>query len=147
MTEIGSVALFAGLQRRDVTAVRRLGVLLDLSRGSVICSRGRKAGQFTVVLGGDVYVRRAHRTIVCGTGSHFGAVELLDQRVCDATVWTESAVRALVFDPRAFTGLLTEVPVVGRRLMSELVKHVPPDSSLFCVDVETADGTLAVIAG
>jgi len=147
MIEIGNVGLFCGLQRRHLTVVRRLGSLLDLSRGSVICTRGHAAGQFTVVLAGEVYVRREHRTIVCGPGSHFGAVELLARRPADATVWTESAVQALVFEPRAFTGMLDEVPAIGRRLMAELVKHVPDDTSLFCTGAEPADPKLAVLAG
>jgi CRP-like cAMP-binding protein len=147
MIEITSVPLFHGLQRRHLAAVRRHGVLLDLSRGSVIFSRGQKARQFIVLLAGEVYVRRDHVTVACGPGSHFGAPELLGKRPCDATVWTESAARALVFDPRGLVGMLDEVPAVGRRLMGELVKHVPVNTSLFCVDAVPADVAPAVLAG
>jgi CRP-like cAMP-binding protein len=144
---ISNVPLFHGLQHRHIANIRRLGCLLDLTRGTVLCTRGRPPGQFAVVIAGEFYVRRDHRTFVCGPGSHFGALELLGKQPCDATVWTESAARALIFEPRAFAGMLFEVPILTRRLMSDLVKHVPMDSSLFCLDTTAAkDAATAVLA-
>ncbi len=135
---IGSVPLFAGLRPRDVATLRRLSDLLDLPRGTVLCNRGRRAGQFVAVLDGEVLVRRGHRTIVCGPGSHFGALELLTQRAPDATVWSESHVRVLVVEARAFGRLLELVPVVSRRLMRQVATQVPVDSTMFCVDTRVA---------
>lgn len=134
--ELHEVPLFRGCRPGDVTWIGRHGTLLELPMGRTVLRAGATARDFVVVLDGVVSVADGEGVALAGPGSHFGELGLIDGGVHDVTVTTQTPVRLLVFDARAFRGMLHGVPAVSRRLLEGLVARVrrpQPSRSLAAV--------------
>lgn len=127
--ELSEVGLFAGCRPDELRWIGRLGDTLDLPAGRTLCSEGSTAREFVVVVRGAVVATNGHGPAVYGPGSHFGEMGLVDGGSHSETVVTETPVRLLVFEARAFRGLLERAPSVSRKLLRELVHRVRADQS------------------
>lgn len=123
-TTLRDVQLFAGCRPTDTKLIRRLSTVLDLSPGSEICREGEAAREFVVVLDGQVAATNGVGPVLCGPGSHFGEMGLIDGGRQQESVVALTPVRLLVLDARAFRGMLERVPSVSRKLLRGLVDRV-----------------------
>lgn len=128
--DLREVPLFRGCRPNDLSWIGRHGTLLELPAGRTVLRGGATARDFVVVLDGVVSVADEGSVALAGPGSHFGELGLIDGGVHDVTVSTQTPVRLLVFDARAFRGMLSRTPGVSRRLLEGLVARVrQPQSS------------------
>lgn len=123
-SELREIPLFAGCRPQDVQLIERLSTRLDLEAGAEIVREGSAAREFVVVLDGDVAATNGTGPVLRGPGSHFGEMGLVDGGPSDESVVALTAVRLLVFDARAFRGMLERVPSVSRKLLRELTDRV-----------------------
>lgn len=115
------VPLLRGCSARDREVMCRLGDLVRLERGSVLMEQGRFGHEAVVLLDGALTVSRDETVVaVLQPGAVVGEGAVLNGGRRTATVVAATPVELLVFDQRSFTCLLAEVPVVTRRILSEL---------------------------
>jgi CRP-like cAMP-binding protein len=112
LSQIREVELFAGCRPEQLRWIDRHSDVVELPAGSILAGEGERAGQFAVVASGEID----------GGVSHFGAASLITGRPQGATVVALTPVRLLVFEARAFRGLLENAPPVARKLLREFVE-------------------------
>lgn len=106
--------LFASCNRRELTAVRSLGTVVDVEAGRVLLREGDAATEFYVVLTGEASVTGHGMTPrSAGPGQFFGELELLDWGPRASTATAVTAMRLLVFTRVEFRALLSAVPSVA----------------------------------
>lgn len=120
--QIAALELFKGCRAKDVRWVASNSDMLYLSAGTLLAIEGKPVREFVVMIDGEATVTsdggpsRALRA-----GEFFGHDGLVDRLPHKATVAITEPTRALVFEARAFHGLLDKLPVVSKKLMRDLV--------------------------
>jgi CRP-like cAMP-binding protein len=122
--ELVQVPLFRGCKPEQLRWIAKHGDVIELPRGSVLCTEGTTARQFIVVLSGVAYPQDDGAGLVYGPGSHFGELGLLGSGTNPHTVAAISPVRLLVLDARSFSGLLARMPTIGVKLLRNLASQV-----------------------
>lgn len=120
-TEIANTPLFGACRGEQLRWIERVADVVDVPADRELARAGDRAREFAVVLDGVVAVTDHEGRRLCGAGFHFGHDALIDDGSATRTVRTTTPVRLLVFEPRAFRGLLERVPSVTRKLLRELV--------------------------
>lgn len=117
--------LFAGLSRKELTALARVTEDVDLATGKVLCKEGQTAQEFFVIIEGEVEVtRRGKRLATRGDGEFFGEVALVEDIPRTATVTAKTPLRFFVLTRRSFLRLLDEQPGVERKVMRALAQRL-----------------------
>lgn len=122
--ELLEVPIFSGCRPDELRWIDKLGDTIDLPAGRVLAQQGQTAREFIVVVRGAVTAENGDGWQILGHGAHFGEVGLIDGGDHPATVVTETPVRVIVFEARAFRGLLDRAPRVARKLLGELVEKM-----------------------
>ena len=82
-----SAPLFAGLSRKDLTALARVSEDLEVKSGTVLCREGEIGQEFFVIVDGKVKVtRKGRRVAMRGGGDFVGEIALLEEIPRTATV-------------------------------------------------------------
>jgi CRP-like cAMP-binding protein len=116
---IASLELFQGLRAKDVEWIATVADTVDLPAGSLLALRDRAVREFVIVLSGTVgSPEGSHLTLT--EGGCFGHDGLVDREPHLHTLEAETPVHLLVFEARAFQGLIDRCPGVARKLMREL---------------------------
>lgn len=127
---IGGVALFAGLNQREVARIASLVDELDVPAGHVLCTEGKPGGEFFVIASGRVEATlRGDHLAYLGPGAFFGEMSLLDHGPRSATVTAVTPMHLLVLDARAFLGLVSDHPGVARKVMRGLAERLRESES------------------
>lgn len=93
--------------------------------GTVLCQEGAVGREFFFIVDGQASVRRGGRKIATlGPGDYFGELALLDRKPRSATVTADSDMVLLTMSQREFTGLLEEVPPLGRKLLAAMSERL-----------------------
>lgn len=119
---IAALELFRGCRHKDITWVAANTDMLYLRPGTELALEGKAVREFIVLVDGEASVTArngAARTL--GAGEYFGHEGLVDRLPHKATVEVTKPARALVFEARAFHGLLDKLPTVSKKLMRDLV--------------------------
>jgi len=121
---ISALELFSGCRADEIRTVAEIGDVVEVPAGCSLAQIGSRAREFVVVLEGRVIAQTGRHRTVLGAGSHFGALELIDGRNHARDIKTGSRCRLLVFETRAFRGLLSMYPV-ARKILGGLASMVP----------------------
>jgi CRP/FNR family cyclic AMP-dependent transcriptional regulator len=122
---IGGVALFAGLNQREIARIASLVDELRVDPGDVLCVEGRTGNEFFVIASGraEATLRGEHLAYL-GPGAFFGEMSLLDRGPRSATITATTSMQLLVLDARSFLGLLSDHPAVARKVMRGLAERL-----------------------
>jgi CRP/FNR family transcriptional regulator, cyclic AMP receptor protein len=122
---LADVPLFAGLSRRHLNRVARLGKIRRFHEGATIVVAGEPGDTLYVLLDGEVSVQRPGLpTITRGMGSFFGDMALLDEGVRSATVAADGEVTCLTISRPGFLKLLRSEPAISAALLKELAARL-----------------------
>jgi CRP-like cAMP-binding protein len=121
-----NVPLFAGLSKRDLSAVGRLADELDFPAGKELIREDEPGSQFFILLEGDAVVRRRGRKVnTLGPGDFFGEIALVADRPTTATVTTTGTVLVAIITRASFKHLLRSSPQVQMKVLEALAERVP----------------------
>lgn len=125
--ELREIRLFAGCRPDQLRWIAHVADEIELEAGATVLREGETAREFVVVLDGSVVATNGGGPAVCGPGSHFGEIGLIDGGRHRESVVTATRARVIVFEARAFRGLLERAPSVTRKLLRELVGRLDQD--------------------
>lgn len=113
-------ALFAGLSRRKLRRLAERFEYVDVAAGDSPIRQGQSGSTFMVVLDGRIGVTLDDLPVaVFDTGSHFGALPLLDggpDRFAVATFDALEPTRLAVAQPDVFEEIIDRFPVIDLRV-------------------------------
>src|SRR5437588_12431053 len=90
------VALFQGLNKRELRAVARASNEIEHTAGREVVSEGRGSIGFHLILGGKAEVARTGRKLrALGRGDHSGELAVIDNQPPTAAVTAMTPLRAL----------------------------------------------------
>ena len=117
--------LFEGLAGSELARLAEQTEDVEAAPGRVLCEPGDTAGEFFVILEGEVEVTRdGHRLAALGPGDFFGEIALVEHSKRTATVTATTPVRFFVLTSRAFGTLLDHNPGVERKVLRTLARRV-----------------------
>lgn len=123
--------LFELCSKRDLRRIAALAVERELDAGTELIREGEPAGEFYVVVDGDVDVRRRGRRVArLGAGSFVGEIALLSRSPRTATVVAASPLRVLAISGRDFVALLDALPELWLKVARTLADRVDADEAM-----------------
>jgi CRP-like cAMP-binding protein len=130
--QLRSVAIFRGLDEKELTRIAAVGKRVSFESGKVIAHQDEGGAGFHLVMDGEVSVDvDGHERARLGPGKYFGEMSLLDGLPRSATVKTEAPTTTFALTSWQFLPLLDEYPSISRALLVELsgrlrrVEHDP----------------------
>ncbi|HVP23054.1 MAG TPA: cyclic nucleotide-binding domain-containing protein [Conexivisphaerales archaeon] len=121
---LATVPLFAGLKKKQLDVVARLGHDLSFDAGQTIVKEGELGIGFYVVLEGKAEVRRGAKVISqIGPGGFFGEMAVLDNQPRSADVVAVAPTRCAAFTAWSFEALVKVRPEIPATIMAELAKR------------------------
>jgi CRP/FNR family transcriptional regulator, cyclic AMP receptor protein len=121
---LAGVPLFAGLSRRHLTKIARLGFSKRYASGSALVKSGDPGEHFFLILDGRAGVRAGARRVGLGIGDFFGEMSLLDGEPRSATVAAQTDVLVMMVSRRKFLKLLESEPRIAIAVMTTLSRRV-----------------------
>lgn len=107
--------LFEGCSAKQVSWLSRVADAVAVPAGTVIATAGARMREFIVVLEGALGAWGPHGKVLLGPGAYLGE-GLADDRWHRATVKAQRDTLLLVFEARAYLGMLIELPDVAVNL-------------------------------
>jgi CRP-like cAMP-binding protein len=125
LDHLGSVPLFSACSKKELQAIARASVEVDIPDGRTFVEQGETGREAFIIIDGKADVARNGRKIATlGTGDCVGELALLDRGPRTASVTAKGPLKLLVLGPREFSGLLDEVPTLTHKLLSALATRV-----------------------
>jgi CRP/FNR family cyclic AMP-dependent transcriptional regulator len=122
---LGKVWLFERCSNRELDLLQDAATEMDFPIGKELTTQGEIGRHFMVIVEGEAEVTRDGTQIaVLGPGSFFGEMSLLDGQPRTATVTTRIPTRVLMITTAAFTGALTTMPSVDRKMLTVLAARL-----------------------
>ena len=122
---LATLPLFSSCSKRELQRIDRAGDEASVKAGTLLIDQGDTGREAYVILEGTAVVKRAGRKIATlGVGDHFGELALLDHGPRTASVVAETDLTVFVITARKFSGVLDEVPAIGRKLLTALAGWV-----------------------
>jgi CRP-like cAMP-binding protein len=120
-----SLAPFSSCSRKELELVGRLTDLVRVDAGRVLVREGNPGHEFFVIARGDATVSRGGRDVAgLRRGDCFGELSILTRSPRNATITASTPMELVVIEERAFTGLLTESPSFGRRIVDMMARRL-----------------------
>jgi CRP-like cAMP-binding protein len=120
------VPLFAGLGKKDLEAVGRIGDELDLREGKVLVRQGDLGHEFFVLEAGRTTVEiDGEKVGDLGPGDFFGEIALIEEERRTATVTAAEDVTVIVINGPDFRALKRTLPKVYETVYAEIAKRRP----------------------
>jgi CRP-like cAMP-binding protein len=124
LDELGSLTLFAGLNRRQLRNVVKLGEAVGFPPGERIVGEGDHEAEFYLILAGRVEMRKGGMPpLELGRGEFFGGATLLQGKLYQADMVALEPTRCFVLSPWSFKGLLRLHPDLLARIDAELARR------------------------
>jgi CRP-like cAMP-binding protein len=125
LDHLGSVPLFSACSKKELQAIARASVEVDIPDGRTFVEQGETGREAFIIVDGKADVARNGRKIATvGPGSCVGELALLDRGPRTASVTAKGPLKLLVLGPREFSGLLDEVPTITHKLLASLASQV-----------------------
>ncbi|MDT4937117.1 MAG: hypothetical protein QOG80_788 [Pseudonocardiales bacterium] len=122
---ITDLPIFAGCSRRQLQAIARLALEIDVDAGKVLTKEGEPGREFLIILAGSAVASHDGREVaIFGPGDCFGEIALLASGVRTATVVARSPMRVAVVASHDFDRLLEAVPVLAQRVMQTMAHRL-----------------------
>jgi CRP/FNR family cyclic AMP-dependent transcriptional regulator len=122
---LADVPLFAGLSKRHLRNIAKLGEEQEFETGATLAEEGTPGDTFHVLLEGEAKVtrggRRLNRLI---PWDFFGEIALIDGGPRTASVVAETPVRTLTIDRAKFRKMLEEDTSIGVKMLEELARRL-----------------------
>jgi CRP/FNR family transcriptional regulator, cyclic AMP receptor protein len=122
---LADVPLFAGLSKRHLRNIAKLGEEQEFETGATLAEEGAPGDTFHVLLEGEAKVtrggRRLNRLI---PWDFFGEIALIDGGPRTASVVAETPVRTLTIDRAKFRKMLEEDTSIGVKMLEELARRL-----------------------
>jgi CRP/FNR family cyclic AMP-dependent transcriptional regulator len=119
--DLSTIWLFSTCSKAELSRVRKAFTEIHVPAGKVLCEEGAPGSEFFVILSGIAEVLRNGKKVnTLGPGQFFGELALLDHRPRTATVRSTTDMILLVLYQREFSGLLSEVPGLTKKLLQAL---------------------------
>ena len=123
--------LFELCSKRDLRRIAALAVERDVEAGTELIREGEPAGEFYVVVEGEVDVRRRGRRVDrLSAGSFVGEIALLSRSPRTATVIAATPLRVLTISGRDFVALLDAMPELWLKVARTLADRVDSDEAM-----------------
>lgn len=128
---LSGLPLFELCSKRDLRRIAAIAVERDIEEGTELIREGEPAGEFYVVVEGDVDVRRRGRRVArLGEGSFVGEIALLSRSPRTATVTATTPLRVLAISGRDFVALLDTLPELWLKVARTLADRVDADEAM-----------------
>ena len=122
---LGSVSLFEGLSKGDLTKIEKLGKEVEFPKGKTIVTEGEDGVGFHLILEGKAAVIVGGRKrSTMGPGQWFGELSLIDRGPRTATVTTETPVLTFSLLSWEFLPLIEKNPKIARKIMIEMCRRL-----------------------
>ena len=122
---LGSVSLFEGLSKPELTKIEKLGKEVEFPKGKTIVTEGETGVGFHLILEGKTkVVVGGRKRSTMGPGDWFGELSLIDRGPRTATVETETPVRTFSLLSWEFLPLLDKNPKITRKIMVEMCRRL-----------------------
>ncbi len=123
--------LFELCSKRDLRRIAAIAVEREVDAGAELIREGEPAGEFYVVVDGEVDVRRRGRRVArLGNGSFVGEIALLSRSPRTATVVAATPLRVLAISGRDFVALLDTLPELWLKVARTLANRVDADEAM-----------------
>ncbi len=123
--------LFEFCSKRDLRRIAALAVEREIEAGTELIREGEPAGEFYVVVEGEIDVRRRGRRVAkLSAGSFVGEIALLSRSPRTATVLAATPLRVLTISGRDFVGLLDAMPELWLKVARTLADRVDSDEAM-----------------
>jgi RimJ/RimL family protein N-acetyltransferase len=118
---LAAIPLFRSSSDSQLRTLARLTTELDVARGTVLCREGESGREWFVVEEGAATVSiTGDEVAMIGRGGFFGELSLLDGEPRVATVTAATDMRLFVMSGPEFTQLLSDFPLVSRRILRDV---------------------------
>jgi CRP/FNR family transcriptional regulator, cyclic AMP receptor protein len=122
---LAGVPLFAGLSKRELTAVAHSCVSRRWPTDCCVVPEGTKAQVCYIIVEGTADVRRKGRIIArIGAGEFFGEVALFDPGPRSASVTTTTEMVAVELSRQSFLGVAKDNPAILLRMLETLARRL-----------------------
>jgi CRP/FNR family cyclic AMP-dependent transcriptional regulator len=122
---LADVPLFAGLSRRHLRNIAKLGEEQEFEEGATLAQEGEPGETFHVLLEGEATVtrggRRLNRLI---PWDFFGEIALIDGGPRTASVVADTPVKTLTIERAKFRKMLEEDPSIVVKMLEELARRL-----------------------
>jgi CRP-like cAMP-binding protein len=123
--QLQELPLFAGVSKRQVRKIARLGRIARFPATTPIVTVGGLGEAFYVILSGLVAVDIGRgRPVELGRGDCFGEMALLDDAPRSATVTATRETTCLLLGRKAFDTILSTEPSIGSKLLRTLAARL-----------------------
>jgi CRP-like cAMP-binding protein len=122
---LGSVGLFEGLSKKELTQIHRQAREGEFPAGEVIVNEGETGVGFHLILSGRAKVTTGKKTIAnLGPGDFFGELSLIDRGPRTATVTAQTGLRTLSLVSWEFLPLLDRNPSIARKMLVVITRRL-----------------------
>ena len=118
---LGQISLFQDLDLRELIRVLRVVYELPFKDGEVISTQGEAADCLYIVAEGEVATNQSGRESTLAQGEHFGATALILDTPRRKTAVAKGDALLLVVPAERFRELVVEDPVLGNKLLWNLL--------------------------
>jgi CRP-like cAMP-binding protein len=122
---LAGVPLFAGLSTRHLKRIRDIAGEARYMAGAPLVKEGDEGDTFFVIIEGMAKVTVGKRTVhQLLPGDYFGEISLLDGGTRSASVISETPIRVLVIERKAFMRLLEQENAITLVLLEGLARTI-----------------------
>jgi len=122
---IGSVPLFAGLDKKQVKTLIESGRERSFKAGQNLVSEGDMGVGFYLILEGKVSVRKGTKALASlSKGQFFGEMSLIDEERRSADVVAAEPTKCFILTPWVFRPLVKKNPEIALAILRELAKRL-----------------------
>jgi CRP-like cAMP-binding protein len=131
LARLAGIPLFRGCSTRQLTLLGRLGEEVRVAANMGLQREGMPGRSWYVLERGSAAVSRGGRpTALFGPGDFWGEAALLGRQPASVTVVTLTPASVLMFDRRAFLGVLNGLPNISMALLETMARWEPPYGQL-----------------
>ena len=118
--------LFAGLSRKELESVAKLGVTLGITANQVLTKEGTIGQEAFLIVSGNAHCTVGDQVEVAnlGPGDLFGEMSLLDGERRIATVIADTDMTVTVFNRGEFVRLVEASPAVAMKILAAMASRL-----------------------
>ena len=122
---LAEIPLFAGLSKRQLNKIAKLGKTRRYARYTSIVRAGDRGDSFYVILDGTALVKLpGKRGVRLGAGDWFGEMALIDAAPRAATVEAQTDVFAMLLGRSAFLKTVQDEPKIAIALLQTMAERL-----------------------
>lgn len=122
---LGSVGLFEGLSKRELSQIHRTAREGEFMPEEVIVTEGETGVGFHLIISGRAKVLAGKKAIAnLGPGDFFGELSLIDRGPRTATVVAQTKLKTLSLVSWEFLPLLDRNPSIARKILVEITRRL-----------------------